>query len=140
MTRRKKESRRYTSQFTCYSMGRRRGETTVNSKKLILHFFYVHKSTFCVKILLCSTLPLIRFIALTTKFCTVLLLRRSRFLDKSQVVTRVFCSSIFAITDKDLLFVQTLSWGFVLASVPVAYCHFRHVLVRKFNTLSSNYQ
>ena len=50
---------------------------------------------------------------------SVLLLRRSRFLDKSQVVPRVFlfCSSIFAITDKDLLFVQTLSWGFVLASV-----------------------
>ena len=74
---------------------------------------------------------------------SVLLLRRSRFLDKSQVVPRVFLfcsSSIFAITDKDLLFVQTLSWGFVLASVPVAYCHFRHVLVRKFNTLSSNYQ
>ena len=32
----------------------------------------VHKSTFCVKILLCSTLPLIRFIALTTKFCCTL--------------------------------------------------------------------
>ena len=50
---------------------------------------------------------------------SVLLLRRSRFLDKSQVVPRVFlfCSSILAITDKDLLFVQTLSWGFVLASV-----------------------
>lgn len=49
----------------------------------------------------------------------LLLLRRSRFLDKSQVVPRVFlfCSSILAITDKDLLFVQTLSWGFVLASV-----------------------
>ena len=50
----------------------------------------------------------------------LLLLRRSRFLDKSQVVPRVFLfcsSSIFAITDKDLLFVQTLSWGFVLASV-----------------------
>ena len=51
---------------------------------------------------------------------SVLLLRRSRFLDKSQVVPRVFLfcsSSILAITDKDLLFVQTLSWGFVLASV-----------------------